>query len=108
MPQGAGIHARSAFDGNTPLDYAVAGDISKIAQLLLAFGADVNLQDENYLMPLYQASIGGHLKIIQDLLNNAATKVNAMDNDGNTPLHFSTWMGHIKIVQILLTNGADV
>ena len=74
---------------------------SKITQLLIDYGADVNAKDTNGLSSLMKTrftEIGGIL------IENGAD-VNAKDNDGLTALMKTE---NIEIAEILIKNGADV
>jgi ankyrin repeat protein len=63
---------------------AMAGDI-KLVEMLLAKGADINLQDTYGQTPLYIAAMYRHDAVVRRLLDNGAD-VNIKANDGHTPL----------------------
>ncbi len=119
-------------DGQTPLhqvsqsSHFSEDDNSRVVQLLLQRGVDINVRDKNQATPLHFASYYGHPEVVEVLLDHGAW-ANAEDIRGQTPLHqvvlsnhdyHSFWMGpwHLKdhtgrvvrLVQQLLERGADV
>ncbi|KAL9609828.1 MAG: hypothetical protein Q9167_005433 [Letrouitia subvulpina] len=80
---------------------------TKVVQILLDNGADVNAQGRHYGSALLAALWGGYSEIIQILLDNGAD-VNAPDKDNENALQMASDRGYSEIVQILLDNGADV
>ena len=79
----------------------------KIAQLLLEYGADVNLRTNNDgTTALMVASQNGHSEVVDLLLNHNA-EVNMQNNDGYYALMYASQEGHIKILEQLLNHGAD-
>lgn len=91
----------------TPLILAAHEGHHSMVQLLLANGADVNVnaKSPHYRTALKEAATRGHLSVIQLLLANGADfKVPGND----VALHHAAENGHETIVQLLLTKGADV
>ena len=80
------------------------GDIDSM-QMLLAKGADVNLQDNNGITSLMWAAIYGQKKIVKVLLKKGAD-VNAFNHAGETALTWATLVGNSEIVEILKQYGA--
>ncbi len=65
---------------------------AEIVRLMVEHGADVNAQDETYLMPLHLASFSGSIKSVQALIEYGAD-VLAQDRRLMTPLHLaSSWV----------------
>jgi ankyrin repeat protein len=91
-----------------PLYYASLSGLTKIAELLLGNGADVNERGgEDGDLALEAASAGGHERIVELLLDNGAD-VNARGREGGTALQAASAGGHERIVELLLNKGADV
>jgi len=87
---------QSAYDGN----------LAKV-ELLIAKGANVNLQDQKKRTPLILAASNGHTEIVEFLLSKGAD-VNAMDSGGQTALLYSCKRSFDETAAFLLNNGADV
>ena len=93
----------------TPLLSASPSGNTKIAQLILEYGADVNAQSQSNRTPLFVASVCGHLELVRLLLGHG------------TDVHVrATWFGKVEtsfrcakeggyheIAQLLLDHGAE-
>lgn len=93
-------------DGDTALILASRGGHIEIAELLLARGADPNLQDKFGYTALMSASYRGYAEIVGMLLKRGADP-NLQDDYEDTALIFASCKGHVGIVEILLKHGAD-
>lgn len=102
------INARStAWNGVTPIHYAIDfGDIG-LVNLLLERGADVNMKSESGLTPLHLCASRNQLDIAKVLLEKGA-KVNDTNCTGETPLHLAAAQGHKDMVALLLGHGAFI
>ena len=103
--EGVDINVVDMF-GHTPLTIAVQSGNLKIAEVLIAAGADVN-SDHEGLTPLIHASFLGLLDMAKLLVANGA-HVNHRDDRGDTALMFASRRGSLKLVQFLVLKGADV
>jgi ankyrin repeat protein len=75
--------------GVTPLHFAARRGHVDVAELLLAYGADVKDPDgESKLTPLHWAVLHEHPKMVALLLDHQADR-NAKSWDGRTPLDFA-------------------
>ena len=89
-----------------PLVAALCGKHFVVAELLLRYGADINLRSGQNT-PLRAASFDGSLDIVEWLLNHKAD-VNAQGVAGYTPLHSAAQKGYLQIFQILMEHNADI
>ncbi|KAI3293870.1 hypothetical protein DTO002I6_4816 [Penicillium roqueforti] len=91
----------------TPLYYASSFGLQQTAQLLLAKGADVNAQIDNYGSALQAASDRGYIEIVELLLAHGA-EINAQGGIYGNALEAASSGGHKEIMGLLLANGAGV
>ena len=82
------------------------GNIEKVKELL-ALGVDVNIQDEEGLTALMNASSWGHEEIVKELIK-AKADVNVQNLYGSTAFMNASYEGHTEIVRELIKVGADV
>ena len=95
-------------NGYTPLALAVfASDHSKMIQLLIAHGADVNLRGATGTTPLYWAILRDQKDDEKFLLDHGADP-NLTNAFGDTPLICAIQLGYLSLVQPLVEKGADV
>lgn len=107
IDHGANINS----EGNSsfpPLIVAISYDRDEITNLLLAKGADVNVNTGVLgSTPLMKASSFGNSEVVKSLLKLGAT-VNAKDFHGNTALMYTTGRINGEVIKALLEAGADV
>ena len=81
------------------------GKIADVVRHLLEHGADPNICDNAYSIPLHRASSSGSFEAARLLLSYGA-KVNAKDMWGRTPFQLAASGGHDDITKLLLEHGA--
>lgn len=79
----------------------------KIAKLLVALKADINMQDQSGWAPLHYAAFRNCPKNVQMYLD-AGADINIQNDMKSTPLHIAAWQNHIDIVRMLIAQGADL
>jgi ankyrin repeat protein len=97
----------SLSNGYNPLLNACENDLTEIAIKLINSGADINLEDENYLnwTPIMYAISNSNEQLIVYLIDKGCD-VNFVDDELNTPLHLATDSENEFIVKKLLNAGA--
>ncbi len=86
LADGANVNAISTFSSVTPLYLAVESGNLRIAELLIARGADANVRDEGNATPLHEAAAAGRKEMVNLLIAHGAN-VNAIGGIlGATPL----------------------
>ena len=100
-------------DTRTPLLYTTRNinparneDLKQMAELLLEYGANVNLTTEGNFTPLMLASLDR--PDLVPLFIKAGANVNAQDSYGQTPLTLAVRSGKLDVVEQLIKAGADV
>lgn len=95
-------------EGFSQLHRAATGGHAARVTMLLAQGANVNVEQGTYHgTPLQYAAHNGHGETVQVLLEHGAD-VNARDANGRTPLVWAAMKGHADVIGRLLDAGADV
>ena len=96
-------------DGWTPLHLSAFFGHRKIAELLLAHGADVvaRSRNSNGNTPLHAALAGNHA-FVAGLLMGAGADINAPDAAGWRPLHIAAANNNLDSMKTLIAQGADV
>ena len=77
------------------------------ARHLLACGGDPHQRRHNGVVPLYSASLGGHLGLATLLLDHGASPNTATFNKNVTPLYVALEQNHLDVARLLLARGAD-
>lgn len=99
------VNARNA-QGEAPLHRAVETGMKRLAQALLAAGADPRARTKNGETALHLAALHPEPDFT-DLLLRAGADLYARNADGESALYWATLSGHIVVAQRLLTAGAD-
>jgi ankyrin repeat protein len=95
-------------DGWTPLHLAAFFGHARIAEMLLAAGADVAARSHNTNAntPLHAALAGNH-KFVAGLLIGRGSDLNAADGNGWHPLHIAAANNNLETIKVLIAQGAD-
>ncbi|KAJ1346058.1 hypothetical protein KIN20_000739 [Parelaphostrongylus tenuis] len=91
------VNARAAQHGQTALMLSVSHGKKSTTELLLACGADVNLQDEEGSTALMCAAEHGHKEIVKLLLSQPKIDAALTDCDSSTALSIAVENGHRDI-----------
>ena len=106
--------ARPDGDGRMPLDYAVAGGQTEMAELLLAQGAPVvDLEISPIRVPLHYAIDRGSVGMVELLLKaghspNTSLGWRGESSQSDPPLHMAIDKDQFAIVKLLLAHKADL
>lgn len=76
--------------------------------LLITYGADLNVKDRHSRTPLHLAAWAGHLFTVQSLLETGKCDVNLNAVDDMNALHFAAQKGHLEVCKALLNAGIAV
>jgi len=80
------LNARGAWE-RTPLHWACSNGQINTTEVLIEFGADINVRDEQGWTPLHFACNNGHKNVVLFLLKNGAKMIE--DNFQRPPLYFA-------------------
>jgi ankyrin repeat protein len=101
LKSGAEVNRPSANPQRVmPLHSAVAGQHFKVAQILIAHGADVNASQAEDFTPLQAAAANGQAEMVRLLLDHGADP-SARTKDGRSALDMAQALGHAEVVEIL-------
>jgi ankyrin repeat protein len=104
------LNTKDTRTGKTPLhlaaDMAQYSHKSDTIQLLLKYGANPDMLDNQHNSPLYRIIHNRDIEAAKALLQVSSKKINQQNKEGNTPLHTAVWTGKVQMVQLLLDNGA--
>jgi ankyrin repeat protein len=110
ISRGARLDARDKA-GRTPLITAIVSDNIRVAEVLLAAGADMEGADSQLgATPLSWAACSGRFTTVSFLLSKGA-QINAKAGpEGDTPLHHAVRCCHKmpEMISFLVANGANV
>lgn len=86
---------------------AAASGQSKLIEIMLRHGADVNVTDEAGKTPLMLAVESGHKEIVELLIRQNAA-IDMRDQHGHTALFRAAHVGNFDIASLLINAGSDV
>src|SRR5258706_8583006 len=105
LDHGANVNARA--HGLSPLLVAVDNQNTRVANLLISRGADIERKGGSGRTALIQSATRQDPRMMELLLGRGA-KVNARDEQGYTPLFLASTYGFVPHVKLLIQYGADV
>jgi ankyrin repeat protein len=100
------VNSRNAEGRTALMEAAIHGHVDT-ANVLIAAGANPNLEDKDGLTALMVETRKGNLQTVKALIA-AGADVNHQDKDGLTALMVGTRKGNLEIVKALIAAGADV
>ena len=80
---------------------------SRIIDLLISYGADTSLQDDNGRTCLHYAAMSGNIDIVRKVIDIRAD-VNIKDKEGIAVLHYAARSCNIDLVRLVIDYGADI
>jgi ankyrin repeat protein len=102
------IHARQGSNGSTPLFIACMWGDTRTAQLLIDYGANVNVRNFRGETPLHAATWEGKLNAMLLLIREGAYLEMPSTPARKTALHEAVYKGNIETIKLLLENGAFI
>ena len=100
-------HAARAGSDRSLGQYGTYGSSEEVTHLLLAFGADPNLKDNNSAGPFRIAIRAGDLDVAK-LLIEAGADVDEKDNKGQTALHDAVAADDPELIALLVEQNANL
>ncbi|CAI7640376.1 unnamed protein product [Penicillium manginii] len=85
-----------------PLFIATRKGSKEMVQILISYGANLNIRNRKGRSLLHQAAMKGQSDILQILLGYDMISLSAIDARGSTALHLAAKRGHKSVVKILL------
>ena len=92
--------------GSAAVHVAAAKGKTEALQLLLQYGGDPNIANQNGQTPLCLAAYFGKAEVVQLMLQYGGDP-NRADNDGDTPVYVATVYDNFETLQLLLKYGGD-
>jgi ankyrin repeat protein len=95
-----------ADDGSTALHCAARTGQTAVLQMLISYGADLNVENHRGWNPLFDAVVGGHLDCIS-LLLEAGTNLPRLYFDYSPFFHLAARTGNLDIVKAILAAASE-
>ena len=95
------INSEVDADGWSSLHFAAEKGFLSVVQVLIIYGANVNLRAKDGKTPLIVAGQNGHLEVIQYLLRRDA-HLQDRDYEGKNTLFYASEKGHLEVVKYLV------
>lgn len=92
-----------SFEGHTPLYFSLEYDNKEVFDLLIAYGADVNLGNESLLLKSLKMD-----DYYVNVLLSKGVNPNVTNEDGSTPLMYAVRKNNKGMINKLLELGADI
>lgn len=87
--------------GQTPLMLAAQAGDAELVKIMLAAGANPDLQDIKGMTALHSATKSNNVDCVKHLLD-LPCRLDLVTVDGRTPLHTASWMGNLNAVRRLI------
>ena len=81
--------------------------VLELIDILIKYGADVDVVDQREEAPLHYATRCGNLDVVDALLEHDAMVDTDPSCRNRTPLHIAAACGHQEVAEILLEDGAE-
>ncbi|MFT4314280.1 MAG: ankyrin repeat domain-containing protein [Wolbachia pipientis] len=94
-------------EGDTPLMWAAESGRVNAAQILLEYGASIEVKNNDGMTALHWTAKNGHLGVAK-LLAEKEANVHAIDNNGRKPIHVAVLNGYRNVVELFLSRGVSV
>lgn len=95
------------YQGKTLLHYVIENNINNLIPLLVKYGCNPNICDDNYMTPLHLSVVIGNVQALKLLMKYGAD-INAVGEFEQTPLHLAVIYGNLKVTKLLIKHGADI
>ncbi|OUL18127.1 hypothetical protein BV378_37375 [Nostoc sp. RF31YmG] len=110
LDKGIDPNFRKMIHSATPIYYTATQGHREIVEILINYGADVNLgiEEDDAFNPLLAATINNSREVAELLISNGA-ELNILDTFmGQAPLHRAIEWGNLEIAELLILNGANI
>ncbi|MDE0118523.1 MAG: ankyrin repeat domain-containing protein [Bdellovibrionales bacterium] len=105
LQQGHDIHSKTVVYKFTPFHMAIFKGHTKVADLLLSKGANIDEGSNFNQTPLQWAAFIGEVDSADFLIKEGAD-LEKLSDQGWTALHYASTMGNLGVVKLLIQKGA--